>query len=200
MDRDRFAVIMGETAIALRDDYDDATLAVYWDEFRDWTDSAFTAAMASCRRELDRFPTVKQIYDRSLTSGSKRASAAWLVVSQVTFGAKLIQFEDPLINATIRMTGGKEYYGNQTDHAFETWLKPKFMEQYKAFLQVPPREDITGRLGTVDKVNEAMLARLGMETKIAFIRCDYMDSTPKIEQERQHLPEAEELANQLRVN
>lgn len=199
MNKETFYSEMARTSTALRDEIDDATLLVYWDEFRNWSDSDFCAAMDSCRHELDRFPTVKHIIERGSLNPSRRAAAAWLVVSQVTFGAKLIQFEDPLINATIRMTGGLEYYGSQSDHAFETWLKPKFLEQYKAFIQVPPRGDIVGRLGSVDAANEAMLAKLGIQTRTVFIKCDYMDSTPRIEYEREHLPVVVDLAKQLSV-
>lgn len=36
----------------------------YWNEFQTWTDQQFAGALVRCKRELDFFPTIKQIRER----------------------------------------------------------------------------------------------------------------------------------------
>ena len=36
----------------------------YWNEFETWTDQQFAGALVRCKRELDFFPTIKQIRER----------------------------------------------------------------------------------------------------------------------------------------
>lgn len=42
----------------------------YWNEFQTWTDQQFAGALVRCKRELDYFPTIKQIRERFVVQRS----------------------------------------------------------------------------------------------------------------------------------
>lgn len=44
----------------------------YWNEFQTWTDQQFAGALVRCKRELDFFPTIKQIRERFVVQRSLR--------------------------------------------------------------------------------------------------------------------------------
>lgn len=64
MDKERFGLIMIQTAAATRSEVDELTISAYWEELSSWSDFQFAEAMKRCRRELTRFPTVAEIIAR----------------------------------------------------------------------------------------------------------------------------------------
>jgi len=59
-----FQTEMAKTAAATRADLDELTLSAYWDDLADWHDEQFRTAMATCRMELKRFPSLAHIIER----------------------------------------------------------------------------------------------------------------------------------------
>ena len=202
MNKDVFAKQMGLTAAAFGKEISPLITESYWEIFAGWSDEKFTDVMRYLRSasDLKRFPTAPEITAAAGGGPDKQAARAWNVVSNTSFGPALIDFEDKLINASIRQTGGKEYYGNISAHEFETWLRPRFLDAYKGFLASPPDDRLTCKLGSVDGGNELMLEKLGMPTRTAFVRCDYLPKTEKrIEHKAKHSNESKELVNQFKI-
>ncbi len=64
MDVKSFTEQMTRTGAVLNKQCTQTMLETYWEEFKDWPDEKFAGAIRRCRKQLDFFPTIKQIRER----------------------------------------------------------------------------------------------------------------------------------------
>jgi len=102
MDHEKFKVNLAKTAIATGGEVTDMILSVYWDEFQNWTDDQFLAALQRCRNELSRFPTVAQIKERFVSCA--HSNAVQVIESSVPRIANPEVDQDNLTKAAQNMT------------------------------------------------------------------------------------------------
>lgn len=70
MDVKFFTAEMTRTGAVLNKQCTQTMLETYWEEFKDWPDEKFAGAIRRCRKQLDFFPTIKQIRERVVVSNS----------------------------------------------------------------------------------------------------------------------------------
>lgn len=64
MDYDYFLDELEATGAVLNKQVTPLMYETYWNEFKTWTDEQFAGALVRCKRELDFFPTIRQIRER----------------------------------------------------------------------------------------------------------------------------------------
>ncbi len=62
MEQGTFTAQMSKAAIETQSEIDDATYALYWERFKEWTNDEFTTSIDKCCRTLNRFPSVAMVY------------------------------------------------------------------------------------------------------------------------------------------
>ena len=207
MNRATFVKQMSLTGAVFGQEVTELMNEAYWEIFAGWSDEKFTNVMQYLRSssDLKRFPTAPEITNAAKgRTDTQRADLAWKVVASVAWDCDgYLDFEDKLINATVRAIGGKARLGrdNMTNAEFDTWIRKEFIEKYLEFMVHLPTNDQTRKLGSVDGGNEKILERLGMPSRSELIRCDYIPQTEKrIEYKENYSDEARLLENQFKLN
>jgi hypothetical protein len=138
-DRARFKGLMEALASAFRAEPTTAFLEGYWLGLEDMTTSDFEAAAKRALRECKFMPSVFEL--RSLTGempAAVRAVSAWLELLKGIrrHGAWYsVDFEDKLINATVRSLGGwREVCAKESDE-LHVWTKKEFERLYGLLAQ-----------------------------------------------------------------
>lgn len=109
----------------------------YWMGVSDLPIEALQIAVAAAIRKCQHFPRPVEL--RAFAgeqSGEQKAIAAWGdVLRAVGLGPyKHIDFQDRLINATVRNLGGwPTFCGRFSDEESEKWLRLEFIKAYQAF-------------------------------------------------------------------
>lgn len=118
----------------------------YWLGLCDLPIASVQRAVARAVRTSDHLPLPVQL--RRLAGGDAtpeaRAIAAWDdVLKATTCGAYAhLDFQDRIINATIRNLGGwPNFLGRFTDAKAEEWARKEFLAAYRAFASSVPSED-----------------------------------------------------------
>ncbi len=197
MDKKKFAIEMGKTAIKTQSEVDDSMMAVYWEEFSEWDFESFATAMNACCNELDKFPTPRRIREHCPTdsqlTGEARTMAAWAVVSRTLGGPSIghvraLDFDDSIINATIRNLGGLHRIKQTSESDFANWYRREFLALYREYLKYPPNDGLRRAL----IVNTA--------ASVVLVRCDYIDAPKKRIESTDYLSEVVlELVGKLRI-
>lgn len=89
------------------------------------------------------------VFDGEFDSVESRAVKAFGEVSEAiaSIGAYCsVDFEDPIINATIRNLGGWPRIGDMTCEEFEKWYRKDFISTYRALFKNPPSPTSCERL------------------------------------------------------
>ena len=74
-----------------------------------------------------------------------RASKAWYSVERAVQDhgyMKTVNFDDPLINAAIRLIGGWQRYCSVTVDEFDKWLRKDFIAEYVKLVKSPPSPEL----------------------------------------------------------
>lgn len=133
-DRENFLLLIESLAAAFGVSVEPALLEGYWLGLDDLPIEALASAVRLAIRQSERMPRPREL--RSLAGdmpNDARAVQAWGVVSRSVgrFGAYAsVNFDDPVINATIRNLGGWPLICTKTVEEFETWLRKDFERIY----------------------------------------------------------------------
>lgn len=133
-DLERFAGIIGALARTFDREADEALLLGYKMGLDDLPIEDIEKAVATAMRTCDHLPAV--IVLRKLTgemTAKDRAVVAWGVFEQavVRIGSnKSVEFDDPVIHATVRNHGGWERCCQLPESEFDKWLRKDFLATY----------------------------------------------------------------------
>lgn len=132
-------------AEAYRQTATETTFAAYEFGLTDLSDEQVKRAVATAIRSCKFMPTVKEL--RELASGMKdidRPAVAWEALLQVQLNPySHVDFDDPLINATIRSLGGWPTFIERFDGSEgEKWARKDFMECYSRLLSAGVNGDV----------------------------------------------------------
>lgn len=109
----------------------------YWMGVSDLTIEALQTAVATAIRSSKAFPRPVELRQfAGEQTNEQRAIAAWGdVLRAVPRGPyKHIDFQDPLINATVRNLGGwPTFIGRFEDEESEKWVRLEFLKAYQSF-------------------------------------------------------------------
>ena len=129
--------VVGVLAEAFRQKASRVTFAAYEIGLGDLPDKQVEIGAAMAIRECRYMPTVKEL--RELASGVRdadRPALAWDAVLKVQFNPYWhMDFDDPVVNATIRNLGGwPSFVARFTDAEAEKWARKDFVETYARLL------------------------------------------------------------------
>lgn len=154
--------LIGVLAEAFRQTISEATLMAYEIGLKDIPLAQVELAVVKAIRTCRFMPTVKDL--RELATGTRdsdRPVLAWDAVLAVPLNPyKHIDFDDPLINATIRNLGGWPSFTDRfNDSESEKWVRKEFLETYQKLLSsgvngdacrpLPGLSEVTGINGKV---------------------------------------------------
>lgn len=136
-DRPKLTVHVAAMLLAFRCEASEPALLGYWIGLNDLPIDAVIFAIGRAIRELDHAPAPVEI--RRLAgedTGEQRAIRAWnAALSAIGLGSyKHVDFEDCVINATIRNLGGwPTFLSRFADAESEKWLRIEFLKAYAVF-------------------------------------------------------------------
>lgn len=136
-DRERFAVLMNGMASTFRQEPTEALLTGYWIGLRDLPIEAIESAVGRGLRECRFMPCVAELREMAGDIRPEdRAIQAWVCFERAVTehgGYASVDFEDSLINATVRALGGWERCCGMPAEEFDRWLPREFQRVYSSF-------------------------------------------------------------------
>jgi len=148
---------MANVVAALGETFDrpisEVTITAYCLALSDVPIDLVEGAAVRSMRELDRMPTAHKLREFACgVSDESRALLAWNAV----LGAQLnpyrdMDFDDPLINATIRTLGGWVKFVDRMGGEDETWVRKEFLQAYRTFLASGVSADVCRPLPSLAK-------------------------------------------------
>jgi len=137
--------MVGVLAEAFRQTPSEATYLAYEIGLDDVDDAAVKRAVHAAIKQCKFMPTVKEL--RELATGVKdadRSILAWdAVLSAPLNPYRHVDFDDGIINATIRNLGGwPTFIERFTDAESEKWLRKEFCETYSRLLSAGVNGDV----------------------------------------------------------
>lgn len=173
--RERFFCCIGAVLCAFDREATDATLQGYW-----WglDDLSIEDVERSCRRALGecrRMPVPAELRELAgIARPEDAAQIAWQAVERATsLGSyRTVDFEDRLINATIRSLGGWPAILERSPEEFDKWVRKDFLATYQAF----------SRTGVSDEAAAPLpgLSRTGDVRRIDGTSLEWESSTVRI--------------------
>lgn len=137
-DRVEFAQAITALAASFRAESDEAMLEGYWWALDDLPLEAVQRAVRSAMRQCKFMPAAFELRELSgVMSNQARAVLAWAAFEKavrIHGGYETINFDDPLINATVRNLGGWERCCLLPCEEFDKWLRKDFERVYLALL------------------------------------------------------------------
>lgn len=157
-ERPEFAMQINALASSFRTEADEAMLEGYWIALSDLTLEAVRMAVARAIRECEHFPRGKELRELGGELGPQgRAVLAWMAASKAVkkIGAyQSVDFDDPVINATIRAMGGWERFIEVSPEDFDKWTRKDFEKIYLSLAQRPIGDEAGAPLiGIIDRTN-----------------------------------------------
>lgn len=133
----RLPQLVGVLAEAFRQTISEATIMAYEIGLKDLPPQQVETAVTNAIRSCKFMPTVKEL--RELATGMKdidRPVLAWEAVISIPLNPyKHVDFDDPLINATIRNLGGwPSFIDRFSDAESEKWVRKDFIDTYQKLL------------------------------------------------------------------
>lgn len=114
---------------------------------------AATKALTNCRF----MPPPAELREMLFFKQEDRAVKAWLVFERAVVQngyIKSVNFDDPVINATVRALGGWEHCCGMPANEFDTFLQKRFQETYCALSRVGVSgEQAAPLVGWIDRQN-----------------------------------------------
>ena len=154
----RVAVVVGVLCEAYRQTATEVTIRAYEMGLDGLTAEHIEEAVRLALQRLKFMPTPAEL--RDLVGGPKpedRAQLAWAAFERavVRIGAyRTVDFDDALINATVRSLGGWERCCSLGPEEFDKWLRKDFIKAYEAFCRTGIGEEVAEPLpGIYDRQN-----------------------------------------------
>lgn len=123
------------------------------------------------------FPPIGTIWENSIGAAGRvvnletRAMVAWdrvLTAIRVQGGYRTVEFDDPIIHATVRSLGGWVQLTDATSEDLSRFIQPKFVKMYSALAQYGITEAEAAPLfGLIDTANTKAGYELGEVVAIA---------------------------------
>lgn len=132
-DAERLADVVAVLGEAFRQSITDVTIRAYHLALSDVPIAAVERAAVQAMRDCKFMPTAKELRDLATgTSAESRPMLAWTALMRVPFDPyRHVDFDDPLVNATIRSLGGwPTFIERFTDAEAEKWARKEFLETY----------------------------------------------------------------------
>lgn len=133
-DKEQFAVTVNALAAQYRVEPNTPMLTGYWMGLSDLTLDAVNRAATEALRTSEFMPTVAKIRELAgILNPADRAVISWraLCKAMVKHGYyDSIEFDDPVLNATIRNLGGWIEWAERSEHEDEKWLRKDFERVY----------------------------------------------------------------------
>lgn len=138
-----------------------AAIEMWWRAMAHIPVAAFEAAVAKAAITCDRFPLPVKIRELAgEMAAGERAVMAWAAMRRAarTHGSyRSIDFDDPLINATVRNMGGWIQICATDEKDFDVWGRKEFERIYKALMTSGVSEEAARPLvGTHELNNEGV--------------------------------------------
>lgn len=136
-DRPKFAEAVAALAATFGRECDEVAFRGYWMGLDDLALDDVLRACKRALRERERMPTVAELRKLAgVMDDTDRALAAWSHFEQTAAGwgaYKTVDFDDKLINATVRHLGGWIRCCELPPNEFDTWLRKDFLKAYESF-------------------------------------------------------------------
>lgn len=160
-DKAAFAEAVAALAVTFGKECDKPMLRGYWMGLEDVPIDNVRLACRRALRECEYMPTVAQLRKMAgAVSDSDRALLAWSQFSQAVSGIggyKSVDFDDPIINATVRHLGGWVRCCDLTETEFDTWLRKDFLRVYEAFCRTGVSQEAGAALTGIHESENRLL-------------------------------------------
>lgn len=136
-DREAFSECIEALVISFGSEASRGVFMAYWMGLCDLDLDEVQASVVLAIRESKSLPTPAELREKVVGKSEDLAIRAWTVVERsLGIGPyKHIDFEDRIINATIRNLGGwPTFLGRCTNATEEKWLRLEFLKTYRAML------------------------------------------------------------------
>ena len=160
-DTKRFAEAIAMLGEAFRQKITATTIKAYQIGLRGCSIEAIEQAAARCLETSTFMPAPAELRAVAIAGGmtiEDRTVRAWqALVEGAHIGTDYgLEWDDPLINATVRHLGGRERIEAIDDQEFYKWYRKDFEKTYAAFVTNPPSVDACkGFMGNMDRRNRA---------------------------------------------
>lgn len=157
----RFGEAIGVLGEAFRQKITPITIRAYELGLRDLDIAEIERAIADAIHQCKFMPSVAELREMAgVVPKESRAVIAWAAVKRAIRDVgeyKSVDFDDPTINATIRVMGGwEELCGIQAGEQFDVWARKRFEETYRSLSSSRVGDDLGRPLaGICDRDNSA---------------------------------------------
>ena len=175
-DAAKFALLIAGAAESYRQEISDAGMYGYELALNDIPVSTIEIVVVRAMRSQRFMPSAAEIRELCDVPGEMtpedRAVAAWGVVEQNAYRGpyRHVDFDDGLINATIRNLGGWVSLLDKTAEEFDKWARQDFIRVYKTFMRTGASEEACRALPGLSEVGEHPVC--GTDGKVRTVRLD----------------------------
>jgi hypothetical protein len=177
-------------ASAFRVETDEAMFEGYWLGLDDLDLSAIKNAARKALRHCKFMPSSVELRELSgQVSGDGRALLAWDAFQRAVVGHggyRTVQFDDPVINATVRNLGGWQRCCDMAPEEFDKWLRKDFLATYQS-LHAAGAGSSEPLLGIFGQQNAATGQHHGPSEQIEFVRTG-LPGLPELEAPKERKP------------
>ncbi len=135
-DREQFATLVEALAATFRTEATEALIEGYWMALEDLQLASVQRAVSAAIRQCQHMPRGVELRQLAGEMGNAtRAVHAWSVLQKAIgqHGAyRSVDFDDPVLNATVRNLGGWQKLCQTTTEEFEKWARKDFERIYGA--------------------------------------------------------------------
>lgn len=158
-DEINFQQILKATAASLGAEFTETMAIGYWMGLNDLSFEDFNRACMRAIRECKFFPKPVELRKMAgMISPETRAVTAWGAVAKAASGIGpyvSVDFDDPLINATIRNMGGWIDLCNKPSDDFKLWCRKDFERIYTALCESGTSSEACAPLTGMHELNNA---------------------------------------------
>ena len=159
-DFDNYSEILMQLCDAFGKEYTVSRGKAYWLALNDLSLEHFRRAAVKCLRESKFMPVPAELREAvDIISAPERAILAFGVLSRaLALGARVsVNFDDPLINAVVKNTGGWIALTRRNEQALDMYRKA-FIETYKCYMKNGISEVDTGHcVGLLEAQNKFLI-------------------------------------------
>lgn len=158
-DRPRFAVLIEALAAAFRAEPTEALLEGYWLGLRSLDIDAVESAVVRAIESGEHMPRPAELRRGSgALTPQMRAVTAFDAVARAIRSCghrSSVEFDDPLVNAAVRMLGGWSRMCSLPQEEFDKWVRKDFTATYMGLCESGASEDMCRHLPGLDEAENA---------------------------------------------